>query len=84
MEKYYLGLDIGTKWVYAALTDDKGNLLSGGKLPLREEAIDLFIKHIPKENIDATMEACGIWYPLYDYLRTRCNRVAVANPIKTK
>ena len=30
------------------------------------------------------MEACGIWYPLYDYLRKRCNRVAVANPIKTE
>ena len=84
MEQYYVGLDLGTKWTYATMIDEQKRVINQRNLPCELRAIEEFLGYIPKESLNAAMEACGIWYGLYDYLVGRCNVVKVANPGQTK
>lgn len=84
MEKYYVGLDLGTKWVYGTILNEKGGIVAEGKINCTEDAVGVFLRNIPKESLSVVIEACGIWYPLYDFLVERCSVVKVANPLQTR
>ncbi len=83
-QQYYVGLDLGTKWIYATMIDENKNVIEEAKIPCTEEAVERFFMGIPKVCLNVVMEACGIWYGLYDYLVERCNVIKVANPSQTK
>jgi transposase len=84
MAMYYVGLDLGTKWVYGTILDEDGKVRKEGKIVCNENAVEMFLHGIPKDCLQVVIEACGIWYPLYDYLVTRCSVVRVANPVVTQ
>jgi transposase len=84
MKEFYVGLDLGRKWTYATMIDGEKRIIKQMKLPCDERAMDGFFGAIPKESLSAAVEACGIWYGLYDYLLGRCNVVKVVNPQQTK
>ena len=84
MEKYYVGLDLGTKWIYATMIDDEKKVIKEAKIAVNEEAVGHFFIGIPKSSLNVVIEACGIWHDLHDYLVERCNVVKVANPLQTK
>ena len=84
MEVFYIGLDLETKWTYATMIDGEKHVIKEGKIPCTEEAMERFFMGIPKDRRSIVMEACGIWYGLYDYLVMRCKVVKVANPMQTK
>jgi len=66
------------------MIDEQKKVIKQAKLPCDENAVEGFFGYIPKESLSAVIEACGIWYGLYDYLVGRCNVVKVANPGQTK
>lgn len=84
MKNFYIGMDLGKKWTYATMIDDQKRVIKEMKLPCDEKAVESFLGAIPKESLNVAIEACGIWYGLYDYLVTRCGNVKVVNPQQTK
>ena len=81
---YYVGLDLGTKWIYATMINADKAVIKEAKIDVNEEAVEKFFIGIPKQCLNVVIEACGIWYDLHDYLVERCNIVKVANPLLTK
>ena len=84
MEMYYVGLDLGTKWIYATMIDANKAVIKEAKIDVNQEAVERFFFGSPKQYLNVVIEACGIWYDLHDYLVERCNIVKVANPMQTK
>lgn len=84
MKEYYVGLDLGMKWTYATMIDEEKHVIREAKIPCSEVAVERFFMGLPKDCLNVAMEACGIWYGLYDFLTTRCKMVKVANPMQTR
>jgi transposase len=84
MTEFYVGLDLGTKWTYATMIDAEKRVIKQEKLPCDIGAMETFFGYIPREYLSAAIEACGIWYDLYDYLVSRCKSVKVVNPQQNK
>ncbi len=84
MKQYYVGLDLGMKWTYATMIDEEKKVIREGKIPCTEAAVESFFMGMTKECLSVAMEACGIWYGLYDFLVERCGVVKVVNPLQTK
>jgi hypothetical protein len=48
MNQYYVGLDLGTKWIYATMIDEEKCVIRDAKIPCTEVAIDGFFAGMPK------------------------------------
>ncbi len=85
-KKFYAGLDMGTKWIYGTIItgDRELHIVKEGKFPCNVEALERFLGWIPKNNLSAVIEACGIWEDIYDHLQTMCSEVKVASPLHTR
>jgi transposase len=66
------------------MIDEEKHVIREAKIPCEEIAVERFFGGRPKECLNVVMEACGIWYNLYDYLVERCGVVKVSNPTQTK
>ncbi|MCL4380901.1 transposase [Candidatus Marsarchaeota archaeon] len=84
MKQYYVGLDLGTKWIYGTIIDKNKVVVKEGKFLCTTEELESFLLGKPKESLNVVLEACGIWIRLYDYLKKRCSVIKVANTLKTK
>jgi transposase len=85
-KRFYAGLDMGTKWIYGTIItgDRELHIVKEAKFPCNAEALEKFLGWIPKNNLSAVIEACGIWMDIYDHLQTMCSEVKVASPLQTK
>lgn len=81
---FYAGLDVHRKFIYGTIVDEKGKTVRQEKTRLKEEELEEFFAGIPKNQLKAVVEACGIWAGIYNYLERRCKEFCVANPLKTK
>ncbi len=43
-QQYYVGLDLGTKWIYATMIDENKNVIEEVKIPCTEEAVERFFR----------------------------------------
>lgn len=84
MKQFYVGLDMGTKWIYGTILDEKKKVVKEAKIECNIGAVERFLEARPKSSLNAVVEACGIWESIHDYLAERCNVVKVANTLKTK
>lgn len=84
MKQFYVGLDMGSKWIYGTILDEEKRVVKEGKIGCTISAVERFLLAKPKESLNVVMEACGIWEGLYDQLKKRCKVVKVANVLKTK
>jgi len=84
VERYFAGLDVHKEFIYATVIDEKRNVFREGKISCSREAVENFLTGIPSTQLEAAMEACGIWTQLYDYLETRCRKAVLVNPLKTR
>ncbi|MCL5413465.1 MAG: IS110 family transposase [Candidatus Marsarchaeota archaeon] len=84
MKQFYVGLDMGRKWIYGTILDENKKVVREGKIDCTISAVEKFLNAMPKESLNVVLEACGIWENLYDHLSERCQDVKVANVLKTK
>lgn len=84
MKQFYVGLDLGTRWIYGTILDEKKRVVKEAKIECTIDTVERFLQGIPKSSLNVVIEACGIWEGIYDYLKERCNVVKVANALKTK
>jgi transposase len=66
------------------MINEDGYVVREAKIECTESALERFLGGRPKESLNVVLEACGIWYCLYDYLIERCNVVKVANTNQTE
>jgi transposase len=84
MKQFYVGLDLGRKWIYGTILDEKKRLVREARIDCTIGAVDTFLGGRPKATLNVVIEACGIWEGIYDHLKDCCNVVKVANVLKTK
>lgn len=72
------------KWTYATMINEDGHIIREAEIECTESAMERFLGGRPKESLNVVLEACGIWYGLYDYLVERCKVVKVANTNQTE
>lgn len=77
-------MDVHSKFIHATMIDGNRNVVREDKIECSEESVECFPAGIPRNRVEAAMEACGIWTSLYDYLDKRCRKVKLVNPLKTK
>ncbi len=77
----YYGIDIHKKYSVYTELDERGNVVSQGKLANDREAFKEVISKAPAR---AVIEATGNWYHLHDLLEGMVEEVVVAHPLKTK
>ena len=84
MKQFYVGPDLGRKWIYGTILDEKKRVVKEAKIECTIGAVEKFLQGMPKTTLNVVIEACGIWEGIYDHLKERCNVVKVANVLKTK
>ena len=84
-KRFYAGLDMDTKWIYGAIItgDRELHVVKEGKFPCNVDALESFLGWIPRNNLSAVIEACGILVDIYGHLQKICSEVKVASPLHT-
>ena len=84
MKQFYVGLDLGRRWIYGTILDEKKRVVKEAKIECTIGAVEKFLEGRPKDTLNVVIEACGIWEGIYDHLKKHCKVVKVANTLKTK
>jgi len=83
MQKH-IGLDIHKKFLFAAVLDSKGSLISEKKIRNDPHELDKFFKGFDKDS-NIALESCSCWEYVYDYLTDKgFTNVVLANPSKVR
>lgn len=82
MPTHYIGVDFHKSTSYVSVMDQHGTQVKSGRISNTEEALTRFLAPYP--NAAAVLEAGRNWSYMYDWLEARCERVALAHPLKVK
>lgn len=79
----YVGLDIGKKWHYVVVMDDRGCLRAQQRLPNDPLLIQRFFEAL-EGPVRVVLEATGNWGAVYDRVEPYVQEVVLAHPLKVK
>lgn len=79
----YVGLDIHKRTTQVAILEDDGKVVANSKMKNEDEKIDALLEDIDEDS-SIVMEACTIWEPMYDHIKSKGFDVKLAHPKKTR
>ena len=60
MKQFYVGLDMGRKWIYCTILDEEKRAVKEAKIECSTFGVERFLSWIPKESLNVVLESCGI------------------------
>jgi transposase len=79
----YYGIDVHKKYSVFARMDEKGKILSEGRIDNTPEAVAAMLEPAQGE-VQVVLEACGLWPWVYDLLEPHGVEITLAHPQRVK
>jgi len=80
---HYAALDIHKEMFFGTILTEGGNIIESRDYKNTKEALKRFL-FIPPNDIQITIEACGMWRAYYHAIKALGYDVVLANPVKVK